>query len=428
MIFRKTSFPRFILLALIALSAWTCSNSDQYLFNNSAQTETISVEAFLTVSFDSSSAKVKSDTIRPGDSLIFLTNVYPSKSIGHQQYFWLLDGALFANEFSFRNTVLDPGFHKIVFVFVDSFGDSLSDTLSVTVANPPILDNEHFIPASETQNIDPDSPLHFAWNSDFTDSSSKSTYHFVMWQSAGDTLVDTLLNKANFIYRNGFTPLHKYHWSVSAENQFLQKSEQTIEGNFFVKGYAQENAVIGHLKTNSGKESYLFYIQLLDNTMQAVQESKTSNTDFNFAPLTNGQYILQVSIPDSPDFTPALTYFSIRGEQVLELDTINLIDNIPPTITSSIGNDTISIADTLVFLIRDSGSKIQASSIQVLFENKSIQDYTFSGDTLKFAFNTEIQSWTYRIMTLSAADNSGNKVSKNFYLKPNSSLLEVFIE
>ena len=31
-------------------------------------------------------------------------------------------------------------------------------------------------------------------------------------------------------------------------------------------------------------------------------------------------------------------------------------------------------------------------------------------------------------MTLSAADNSGNKVSKNFYLKPNSSLLEVFIE
>ena len=163
MTFCKQHFLGLLLWSIIVLTFGACTNSDQYLFDSSTPSESISVKALLTTSFDSSVAKVKSDTIRPGDSLIFLTEVYPSKSIGHKRYFWLLDGAPFANEFSFRNTILDPGVHEVVFVFVDSFGDTLSDTVSVTVATPPVLDDSLFIPACGTQNNEPDSALNFAW-------------------------------------------------------------------------------------------------------------------------------------------------------------------------------------------------------------------------------------------------------------------------
>ena len=90
MTFCKQHFLGLLLWSIIVLTFGACTNSDQYLFNSSTPNESISVKALLTTSFDSSVAKVKSDTIRPGDSLIFLTEVYPSKSIGHKRYFWLL--------------------------------------------------------------------------------------------------------------------------------------------------------------------------------------------------------------------------------------------------------------------------------------------------------------------------------------------------
>lgn len=428
MTFCKQHFLGLLLWSIIVLTFGACTNSDQYLFNSSTPNESISVKALLTTSFDSSVAKVKSDTIRPGDSLIFLTEVYPSKSIGHKRYFWLLDGAPFANEFSFRNTILDPGIHEVVFIFVDSFGDTLSDTVSVTVATPPVLDDSLFIPACGTQNIEPDSALNFAWNSTAVDSFSRASYHFVIWKSTGEIMVDTLLKQANFIYRNGFTPLHKYYWSVSAENQFQQKSERTIEGNFYVKGASSENAVMGHLKTNSDKDSYTYQILLQDSNMVPLKEIKSDSTDFSLSPLAVGSYSLRVSVPDSPDFSPILTRITLHGGQVLELDTICLYDNTPPTIKNPLGSDTLDIADTLRFTVRDGGSGLSESMISVFFENNYLQNFSLSDSLLKIPFDKDIRSWTYRIINISAIDFSGNKISKNFYLKPNTTLPEVFGE
>ncbi|MDD5941386.1 hypothetical protein [Fibrobacter sp.] len=428
MTFGKFHSLLLFLLGLVVLAFGACSDSDRYVFDSSEPGEPISVKALLTTSFDSSVAKVKSDTIRPGDSLIFLTEVYPSKSIGHKRYFWLLDGNPFANEFSFRNTILELGIHEVVFVFVDSFGDTLSDTLSVTVANSPALDDSLFIPACGTQSIEPDSSLSFAWNSTASDSISKISYHFVIWKSTGELMVDTLLNQANFIYRNGFTPLHKYYWSVSAENQFHQKSERTIEGYFYVKGASRENAVMGHLMTNSDRDTFTYQLLLQDSNMVPLKEIKSDSTDFSLAPLAEGSYSLRVSIPGHPDFSPILSRFSLHGEQVLELDTIRLHDNKPPAITSPLGSDTIAIADTLRFAVYDAGSGISESMISVFFENRYVQDFSLSDNLLKIPFDKDIRSWTYRIITITAIDFSGNRISKNFYLKPNTTLPEVFGE
>ena len=427
MIFRRQLFKD-ILAGLFALFVVACSDSDQYLIDGTEPSETITVKAFLTTSFDSSATLFKADTIRPGDSLIFHTEVYPSKSIGHQRYFWLLDGKPFANEFSFRNCIQDIGTHQVVFVFIDTFGDTLSDTLSVTVAKPPVLDTSHFIPARRSQNIDPDSSLNFTWNTNDSASSSQTTYRFILKQSTERILVDTLINQPYFVYRYGFQPLDKYYWKVTAENEFHQKSEQTVEGNFFVKGAPQENALIGHIKTNSENKEFTYQLQLQDKDMNIVKEIATDDTVFNLAPISSGKYTLRVSIADRPNFSPVAHHFSIDGEQILELDTIRLYDNTPPAITTMDGGDTLDIADTLFFSIDDGGSGISGNMITVLYENSYLKDFSYSDKILKLPFDKDISSWTYKILSIFAIDYSGNKISKHFYLRPNTTLSEVFGE
>ena len=66
--------------------------------------------------------------------------------------------------------------------------------------------------------------------------------------------------------------------------------------------------------------------------------------------------------------------------------------------------------------------------ISVFFENNYLQNFSLSDSLLKIPFDKDIRSWTYRIINISAIDFSGNKISKNFYLKPNTTLPEVFGE
>ena len=157
-------------------------------------------------------------------------------------------------------------------------------------------------------------------------------------------------------------------------------------------------------------------------------ETKSDSTDFSLSPLAVGSYSLRVSVPDSPDFSPILTRITLHGGQVLELDTICLYDNTPPTIKNPLGSDTLDIADTLRFTVRDGGSGLSESMISVFFENNYLQNFSLSDSLLKIPFDKDIRSWTYRIINISAIDFSGNKISKNFYLKPNTTLPEVFGE
>ena len=216
-----------IFMVLIA-----CTNSDDYLFNNRDSQE-IEVSAVITTSFDNDSEKKKTDTIQPGDSLIFLTTVYPSKSIRNKQYYWTIDGFNFASEYSFKKSIIDPGVHKIAFVFVDFFGDTLSDTLTVTVASPPIIDTENFIPATATQQIDPDSVIRFAWNSYDPDSLWDVSFRFVLQDNDKDTLIDTLLKQSYFTSRKKLSPLQKYTWTVTAFNEFNLQSKDFLKASFF---------------------------------------------------------------------------------------------------------------------------------------------------------------------------------------------------
>lgn len=433
MLSRRTFKSAFLagIAALTALALLACTDSGSHLFDSeeyAADTEAISVQAFATISFDSSATRLKSDTIRPGDTLIFNTAVYPSKSIRNKRYYWLLDSLPFAKEFSFRNTILETGVHDVIFVFVDYFGDTLSDTLSITVASPPTLDTAHFIPAAGTQNIEPDAPLNFAWNSPDSDPLNKVTYRFTLRQAAGKVIVDTLLDQTVFTYLAGFKPLERYDWSVSAENQFLQKSQQSISGHFFVKGASQENALRGNLYTHSETVNLRYHIWLENTATGNSQEIDTKANTFTIAPLPDGEYSLTVSIPDYPDFTPVQVPVTLKGERIRELDSLVLDDVTAPTIASVSGKDTIALADTLRFTLHDGGGEIRPSKVNLLFDGKNLQDFALANDTLKIPFDTGVQNWSYKLLSINVIDNSGNRSGKTFYLKPNTTLSEVFGE
>ena len=147
-----------ILAAFLALTFLACTNSDDALYDESSNSS-ISISAKLLLEKDSISRQGKADTVRPGDTLTFIADIEPSRSIRIQRYYWTLDGDKWASEFSFRSNISEPGHHEVVFVLVDYFGDTLTDTLHVWVGNLPILDEKAFIPHPGTQQIPTESGI-----------------------------------------------------------------------------------------------------------------------------------------------------------------------------------------------------------------------------------------------------------------------------
>ena len=417
----------FAFLALL-LAFVACTDSDKYLHNSVP--ESIVVSASMTPSFDSVYERSRNDTISPGDSLIFLTNIYPSKSVWSQKYYWTLDGKLFSNDYNFKSTVYTPGTHQIAFVFVDYLGDTLSDTLSLTVASPPTLDDKNFIPAEGMQQVLPQQILYFAWNANDPDSIWDLNYRFTLYENnCGDLcepLADTVVDRPTFSYVNGFKPLHEYSWSVRAYNELGLESAEKITGHFFVSGFNNESAVLGHVKADAPVEIDTFYITLWDSAMNVVRVIEQAENAFNVGGLAKGSYSLYAKSPHFPDFKSDTVRFNLLENQVLSLDTVILNDRVLPRISSVTGLDTLAPEDTLKFLLTDGGSGIDLSRTVVRLDGILIKEITLSNDTLCVPVSIPEVSWTKKILVISAQDFSGNESFKPFYVLPKTTLAEVF--
>ncbi|MCQ2105779.1 MAG: hypothetical protein MJZ26_08315 [Fibrobacter sp.] len=429
-----------LLLAMLIPAVFLgCVNSDDYLFDENDARD-ISIDAFMTESFDTAYTRNKTATICPGDSLIFLTEIYPSKSIRRTRYYWTLDGKPFANEYSFKNTVTEPGSHKIAFVFVDYFGDTLSDTLHLYVATPPSLVTENIIPANNSQEFSPNDIISFAWTADDPDSLWDVFYHFKLQEasSAGQDsskiLVDTVITKTNFSYLGELKPLTKYQWVVSASNELNQSSRDTVYGTLFTAGYAGEGGVQGNLAASSNEVGLKYHLILQDSLEQTVvdkiqESSGFGQAFFSIAPLVPGDYLLKVSLDSYPDFGEVSTHAKVINNKLTLLDTIRLIDNVKTAIRHVSNNDSLDIADTLKFIVKDGGGKVLSSRISVRLESIVIPEIFLDNDTLVVPLNSIgaalNQSWSTRTLIVTTLDMSGNKTTRTFFLRPNSTLPEV---
>lgn len=425
----------FAVLALFLAALCSCTDADDVIFNGD-DTEYISVQAYITRVLDSSATMMKSDTITPGDSLIFMTNVYPSKSIRSKDYYWTIDDRAFAGEYNFRRPVYSPGRHLIKFILVDFFGDTLTDSINLIVASTPKLDDQAFIPAKGIQNIASTDIVNFAWNASDPDGMWDLSHHFILKEAEGfyekpKVLVDTILKEAYFTYRKGFSPLTHYEWSVSVENNIGQKSEETIHGTLNTQGVPGENAIYGFVTHTSSNKALPIHLELRNDFDEVVYRADDYNMEkgaFVVKPIADGDYKITASIDGYTDFTPATQEISIRGNQVLTLKTMTLQDNYPPQILAFSGKDTIPCTDPLKFGIWDKGGDILSNRIKIAYESTSISNFTFKNDTLTAVIPEIKTNWTTKTLSVTAYDQSGNKKQKTLYIAPCTTLAEAYSE
>ncbi|MCF0215495.1 MAG: hypothetical protein HUK21_03365 [Fibrobacteraceae bacterium] len=425
-----------LLLAMVFLAITACTDSEDLLYN-SEDAVFIEVDAVMASSFDSTENNVKEDTIHPGDSVIFMARILPSKSIRMKNYYWTIDDKYLSGDFSFREAIFEPGLHQIVFVLVDFFKDTLSDTLKLWVSSNPEIDYKDFIPRDFSQGVNPLEPLSFAWNSHDPDSLASLHFHFTLTEKKGDgtpaKILDTNITSPSFVYPKAFSPLSQYFWSVYAINEFGYASTDTIQGNFFTKGMDNAGGISGTVKlSDQGKVAKVEYSILDSNNNYIAKAQKTkccgfSEVDIVYSPIEEGNYKLLIYSPNQSDFKPDTLSFKINPNQFFLFDTLSLRDTIPPSIKSTTENgsffygDTLFYRDTLSFIIRDNNGSITSRQYNVYLEGSECTSTTsLSNDTLYVRLHNKIQTWTHRLLTIKATDFSGNSYSKNFFIRPNT--------
>lgn len=416
-----------------ALLCTACTNSDDYLYSESDATF-IEVSAEMAYSFDSVSERIKMDTLHPGDSLIFIANILPSKSIRIKRYIWTVDGEPFSYDFSFRSAIWEPGLHKVVFILETSFGDTLSDTLTLQISSAPILLDSTFIPAKGTQGIPTTGGLSFAWNAYDPDSIASLFYHFTI-----DGLVDTILNVPYFTYWSDFKPLSHYRWHVQAINEFGFFSENTIEGSFFTSGNMDESGITGFFDISAWDPTnpfaYTMKLSILDTANNEVYNDSIKGSSqgarpFAISPLNEGSYKAIFSIPKYSDFTSDTINFTLLANEVLDLDTIRLRDTIAPTIAVieddmvNMQKDTLKYTDTLRFLITDFGSPQSKKTISAYLESELLTEKSNDGDTFTVVLPANMKTWNNRLLDIVAIDASKNRTTRNYTLEPTESWIK----
>ena len=404
-----------------------CTDSDNLIFNEDDATP-IQVNAYMSKSFDSTAAKVKYDTIVHGDSLLFIANVTPSKSIRIRDSYWLIDNKFFASEFNVHDAIPIAGPHEIVFVLITYFGDTLSDTLHLWISSPPILDNKKFIPANESQNIPPQENIQFAWSAYDLDSICSLYYHFVLTnildeQDGEPDIIDTIISTPYFSMNKALKPLSQYRWTVQAYNEYKIPSTKTISSTFTTGGVNDEGGISGDLKISSENIFADIDLIVLDKNknptgIETVLKKKPTTSLFEIHPLSPGTYLITAQCKKGSDFVADTIRATVEPGQVTAIGSITMKDETPPIITIPSEKDTIDFSDTLFFNIQDnSGEDVVANTI-VYIGNRKVSQYSYEGKKLIVPTIESDHSWIPQLISVIATDGSGNTSTKTFIMRP----------
>lgn len=425
-LFQRIALALLFAMPLAFLDA--CTDSDNLIFDEDDATA-ITVNVYMTKSFDSTAAKVKNDTIVHGDSLLFIANVTPSKSIRIRDSYWLMDNKFFASEFNVHDAISLPGAHEIVFVLITYFGDTLSDTLRLWVSSPPILNNKKFIPADESQNLPPLEGIQFAWSAYDIDSLCSLYYHFVLTnildeQDGEPDLIDTIVDTPYFNMDKELKPLSLYRWSVQAFNEYKIPSTSTITSTFATSGVNDEGGITGDLKISSENLFADIDLIVLNNEkdplgIKTIFKKTPSTSLFEIHPLPPGTYYITAQCKKGTDFVADTIKATIKPGQVTSIGTINMKDSKPPTIKSISGEDTLDFADSLKFIIIDNSVEDIITNTVVYIGNRKVSQYIYEGNKIIVPTTEADRSWIPQFVSVLATDGSGNSISKTFIIRPN---------
>lgn len=431
----------FFSLFLCLLALWSCSNGDDSLYDENDSTD-VSISAKMSADFDSIKTRLKTDTVYVGDTVIFIAEVNPSKSIRMQNYYWTLDDEYFASEFSFRKPIQSAGHHTVKFVLVDFFGDTLSDSLSIWAGNKPTLDDSVFIPATGTQELSTQGGITFAWNANDPDSIYQLHHHFQLQDQNFKTIVDTITHNSSFTYSGRLSSLQQYFWQVVSFNEIGLVSKDTLSSFFYTKGVDKESGIMGSIAV---KSNYIMHFNALvsvyDTTgKQLIQDtingytSAVSNTNnqlqdyfFSFAPLKPGTYKIHATIPDYPIYQYDTITVTTKPNEVYNVGTLSSASLSHPTfyLLPDTKADTIDFADTLI-LTWDSLEipDITFYQFSVNLENKNLMVNKGKDGKAIIVLPKSAKSIRYTILTITMEDMHQDKVTKTYYIRPSFAWFE----
>ncbi|WP_407440784.1 hypothetical protein [Fibrobacter sp.] len=426
MIRQSTAIVIFLFSAIFFLS---CTNSDDYIFNENDATP-IFVSAYMTSAFDPSESQVKADTISPADSIIFVANVSPSKSIRTKKYYWTIDGDFMASEFSFRGSVDSPGRHEVVFVLIDYFGDTLSDTLHLWVQSPPIINSTNVIPANQSNGMPTHGGVHFAWTAYDPDSTYELLYRFTLKKTSSsnseEVIVDTTLNTSYFSYWGSLDMFTQYTWQVNIKNEMYTNTEELFSNKFYTGGSSKESALMGSVKGHTldlqaFEDSLLYIVQIQDSLNNVVASDSGKEIckkyfKYRFSPIKPGTYTLQISSPSHPEYAPFKQRINLAPNEVLDISETELVDSIAPSIKfiGASTTDTILFADTLYFEVQDNGHPISGNFLEVGINGKPTDLYSTSNDTLMVFLP---KSKVIQLLSIKVKDLASNKSARTFIVE-----------
>ncbi len=465
-------------VALVFFTA--CSDSDQYLYNEE-DSVALQIHAEMTRTYEIESAeswddqypcidncspqvkpsRVRADTVTSKDTLIFIGEITPNRQAHYREYYWTLDGEDFSNDMNFRKPVTKPGYHEICFVVTDHYGDTLRDTLKLWVSNPPVIESQGLIPAIGSQGLSPKEGITFAWHGYDPDSISKVFYKFEIQEPRGirytddrnpklytvsHSILDTLIDTPYFTYWEDPGSYHQlenlkfYTWSVRAVNEFGQKSDSLIQGNFFTKGIRNEGGIQTFIRFSNESLYDRYYsnyhgkihLDIQDSLSNLVVEHEIGldTNQFVVSPLKPGKYKIIASLPKLTDFVPDTADATVLPGEIAIADTLRLLDTIPPSnkyLTPEgllQDTDSLDFRDTLRFYFEDHGGDLRQ---EVLWNGQELRGYDrrntlysddHTSDTILITLPKSYRSWTYQLLSISAYDYSGNLNSKTYVIRP----------
>lgn len=413
-------------IAAFSFFLQACFNSDDHIFDESESID-IKIDATLARSISETTAKVKADTFHVSDTIYILTTINPSKLIKVQDYHWFLDGKYCSSEYNFKKQISELGHHKFLFELKDHFGDMHYDSLDVWIADNPTLNDSVFTPANGTQAIDPYEAIYFTWSAKTEGIKLAHYYHFTLSEQhfanveSSFATIDTILYEPNFTFHNKLSPFTKYNWTVQAYNEYNLASAKKINSSFFTKGFPGEGSIQATIDIGQAT-SVPIHLTLLNKNNQNKHfdysfKLTASNNVISLGSIEAGTYQLSIR-SNYPDFSIVNKDIKVNDGFVTLENNLKLVDAIAPTIKSTTGHDTLDFTDSLQFIVKDGNQAISSSRIKVYLDNEIILNTSYKDSILTVILKESDKSWAYRILTVSATDESENISNKSFYIAP----------
>ncbi|MBP5247306.1 MAG: hypothetical protein J6Z31_05540 [Fibrobacter sp.] len=423
-------FP-LLLASLVFLLA--CSEGDATFDTDDA--EVVTVKAYMMKLGDSANTRLKQDTLLPADSIVFLANIEPSRSIRITEFYWQIDSSTTHSEFSYRTNVPNAGKHTAKFILLDRFSDTLQDSVTFWIAPYPVLDLQNWIPKNGTSAVPTEKELSFAWNVTIENPLAVTKYPFLL-KCGTDTLADTLLSSPQFVYTKGFPALQRCAWTVFATDNFGRSSAQKIQSDFFTGKDSNEDSLgsayaILDLPNSALKDSLQFKLFDSAGSEVSVQESfmDWNESVFFMGNLPAADYKVQLFHPVYSDYTSDTISFSVQSGKVTHIPNISLADTVKPEIfCADCSKDSLSWEDTLKFVIEEKGLPLFSSSIRVTFDGSTTSKWNFNEDSLFILTSDLSKSFAWHPLTISFSDRAGNYTSKSFFVEPGNSCVETLTE